>query len=272
MNLSPFDPIAVMKLVAIPLLIALLLLAEARWPWRAAVAGRAVGNWGLALINAIILGLLPIASLAAASHWAAAQGVGLFHWLDWPSGLEAILAFCLLDLAVYLQHRFSHWQPLLWRLHRVHHTDPMLDASTGLRFHPIEALLSAGYKALAVLALGASVAAVAAFALALTAGSLFSHANIRLPVRWQRALRWLIVTPAMHRVHHSIHRHESDRNYGFFLPWWDYLLGSYLARAEAGDALTIGQAEERSPEAQRLRALLVQPVRAYQQHRESPTL
>jgi sterol desaturase/sphingolipid hydroxylase (fatty acid hydroxylase superfamily) len=267
MSLPSFDLIVAMKLFFVPLLIALLLLAERRWPWRVAVSGRAIGNWGLALLNAGLLALLPVVSLLTASAWSAAQGIGLFHFLTWPAWLEAVLAFCLLDLAIYAQHRFSHWQPLLWRLHRVHHTDPMLDASSGLRFHPIEALLSACYKALAVLAVGASGPAVTAFATALTAGSLFAHANIRIPAHWQRRLRWVIVTPAMHRVHHSIHRHESDRNYGFFLPWWDYAFGSYLTQAQAGDAITIGQAMARDQEAQRLRALLVQPMRAYPPHR-----
>jgi sterol desaturase/sphingolipid hydroxylase (fatty acid hydroxylase superfamily) len=168
----------------------------------------------------------------------------------------------LLDLAVYLQHRVFHAVPALWRLHRVHHADLELDATTGLRFHPIEILLSMAIKIAAVAALGAPAAAVLAFEVLLNAGALFSHANLALPRGLDAVLRAVLVTPAMHRVHHSVVRAETDSNFGFCLSWWDRLFGTYRAAPAAGpDRVTIGLEAFRDPAELRLDRLLTQPFR-----------
>lgn len=241
-------------------LIALLALgaAELRWPWRTAQRGRWAANLGLGLLNIALLAILPWLGANAAAHSAAQHGWGLLRLLPLPSAVSFALAVLLLDLAVYGQHRLMHQLPLLWRLHRVHHSDVALDASSGLRFHPLEAVLSALYKSAITVALGASPAAVALAALLLTVGSLFNHSNITLPgERWLRAL---LVTPRMHRIHHSSLMAETNSNYGTFLPWWDILLGSYCAQAAAGEqAVHIGLTSHRHPQEHRFWALLKQP-------------
>lgn len=260
------------KALLVPLAIVLLLMAEHRWAWRAHLPGRALGNWGMALLNALLPLLLPGLALVAAAEWASQRGWGLFNAVNWPAWLEGLLAVIALDCALYWQHRFSHWQPLLWRLHRVHHSDVALDVSTGLRFHPLEALLSAFYKAACVAALGASPVAAGSFAIVLALGSLFSHANLALPGWLQRGLEKCVVTPAMHRVHHSVVEAESQHNFGFFLPWWDWLFGSYQARAAAGEQLRLGQEDDRHPAAQQLRTLLGQPFATRPRNGTSNTL
>ena len=146
-----------------------------------------------------------------------------------------------LDLAIYFQHRLFHAVPVLWRLHRVHHTDPEVDVTTGVRFHPVEMLLSVGFKAGAVAVLGPPVVAVILFEVVLNAGSLFSHANLRLPAVVDRPLRAVLVTPDMHRVHHSADPTETNTNFGFTLSWWDRLFGTYRRQPRSGhDAMAIG--------------------------------
>ena len=193
---------------------------------------------------------------------AEAQGIGLLRWLGAPGWLAVPASVALLDLAIYLQHRVFHAVPWLWRLHRVHHADLELDATTGLRFHPIEILLSMAIKIGVVVALGAPALAVLIFEVLLNAGSLFSHANIALPRRLEGWLRALIVTPEMHRVHHSVVRAETDSNFGFCLSWWDRLLGTYRAAPAAGlDGMTVGIGAFRDPAELRLDRLLTQPFR-----------
>ncbi|ROH86679.1 sterol desaturase family protein [Stagnimonas aquatica] len=252
---------ALPRLLAALLCLGLLLLAERRWPFRALPRGRWWPNLGLASLNAGLLALLPALSALFAAHWAARHRLGLLHWLALPDWLALPLAFLAMDAAVYAQHRAMHHWPLLWRLHRVHHADPALDVTSGLRFHPAEALVSALYKAAVTVLLGAPLAAVLAFVLALNLGALFSHANLRLSGKAERRLRRLLVTPGMHRIHHSQRRQEQDRNFGFFSPWWDRLFGSYQAAPLGGEAtLRIGL--DSGPERPAgLAELLRQPLR-----------
>ena len=151
-----------------------------------------------------------------------------------PAWLAIIASVILLDLAIYLQHVLFHAVPVLWRLHRMHHADLDFDVTTGVRFHPIEILLSMGIKLGVVAALGAPAVAVLIFEVLLNATSMFNHGNVRLPARLDRVLRWIVVTPDMHRVHHSVVPRETNSNFGFNLPWWDRLFGTYRAQPAAG--------------------------------------
>jgi sterol desaturase/sphingolipid hydroxylase (fatty acid hydroxylase superfamily) len=243
--------------------------AMAAWefaaPWRKAERGRIArwpGNWGIYIIDiALVRVLFPLGG-AGIALYAEARGIGLFHaiGLNWLIG--APIAFLVLDCAIYWQHRIFHMVPLLWRLHRMHHADVELDVSSGFRFHPIEILLSMIIKAAVILAIGAPAIAVLAFEVVLNATSLFNHSNIRLPAELEPRLRRFLVTPEMHRIHHSVVRAEHDSNYGFNFAWWDRLFGSYRERAVAGDdALKIGLESFRAPEENRIDRLLTQPFR-----------
>jgi sterol desaturase/sphingolipid hydroxylase (fatty acid hydroxylase superfamily) len=193
---------------------------------------------------------------------AEARGWGLFHTFDVPYPLALGASVILLDLSIYLQHVLFHAVPILWRLHRMHHADLEFDVTTGVRFHPIEILLSMAIKFGVVAALGTPAAAVLAFEVLLNATSMFNHGNVRLPGRFDRVLRWIVVTPEMHRVHHSILTRETNSNFGFNLPWWDMLLGTYRAQPEAGhQAMTIGIPQFRDPDELRLDRMLAQPFR-----------
>ncbi|MFZ2651055.1 MAG: sterol desaturase family protein, partial [Burkholderiaceae bacterium] len=191
-----------------------------------------------------------------------APGWGLVNGLGLPAWAATLLAVVLLDLAIYFQHVMFHAVPTLWRLHRVHHTDLEFDVTTGTRFHPIEILVSTGIKCAAVAAIGAPAIAVLVFELLLNGAAMFNHANVRLPPALDRWLRWAIVTPDMHRVHHSIAYNETNSNFGFNLPWWDRLFGTYRAQPAAGhEAMVIGVDAFRSREELRLDRLLIQPLR-----------
>jgi sterol desaturase/sphingolipid hydroxylase (fatty acid hydroxylase superfamily) len=181
----------------------------------------------------------------------------------WPVWLEILLALFVLDLAIYVQHRIFHYVPVLWRLHRMHHADLDVDVSTGARFHPIEILLSLGIKFLVIVSLGVAPLAVLIFEIALNATSTFNHSNVRIPQTVEPLLRCLLVTPDMHRVHHSIVRHETDSNFGFNFPWWDRLFGTYRPQPEAGhDSMTLGIEQFRNPQELRLDRMLGQPFRS----------
>ncbi len=198
----------------------------------------------VALDSLIVRGMamlsVPLAALAAA-YYAERQGIGLLNVLDAPLWLNVFLTVILLDFAIWLQHVIFHKIPLLWRLHQVHHADPDIDVSTALRFHPIEIAASMIWKIVCVLTLGASAAGVLLFEVILNACAMFSHANLDLPARLDRIVRKLIVTPDMHRVHHSVLRREHDSNYGFNLSIWDRLFGTYRDQPEAGhQGMTIG--------------------------------
>ena len=201
-------------------------------------------NLGLSLINTVALRLLgPFVAVGAAA-WASTANIGLLHQINLPDGFSILIAIILLDLAIYGQHVATHRIPLLWRLHRVHHTDTDLDASSGLRFHPVEILLSMLYKCVIVLALGPGVIAVIVYEILLNASAMFNHANLSLP-RWlDTPLRAIVVTPDMHRIHHSIEMDETNSNYGNALSIWDRLFRTYRPAPRAGQTdMTLGLIE-----------------------------
>ena len=223
-----------------------------RWP----------NNLGVVAVDVLLVRvLLPITAVGLALI-AEAHGIGLFNMIALPTWASIVISVMLLDLAIYLQHVLFHAVPALWRLHRMHHADLEFDVTTGLRFHPIEILLSTGIKLVVVAALGTPAAAVLIFEVLLNATSMFNHSNIRVPAQIDRILRWFVVTPDMHRVHHSILRRETNSNFGFNLPWWDRLLGTYRAQPAAGhDAMTIGIEQFRDSRELALDRMLLQPFR-----------
>ena len=205
--------------------------------------------------------LFPLAAVGIALE-AAERGWGVFNVIALPAWLAVVLAVFALDFVIYLQHRLFHAMPWLWRLHRMHHADLEFDVTTGLRFHPLEILLSMGIKLVVVVALGAPALAVLIFEVVLNATAMFNHSNVRLPTRLDRLLRLVLVTPDMHRVHHSIVRRETDSNFGFNIPWWDRLLGTYRDQPAAGHLdMTIGLEDFRTAGDLRLDRMLLQPFR-----------
>lgn len=203
-------------------------------------------NIGLYLVATLALRLvLPLAMVGAAVV-AGNRGWGLFNALDWPLWLEAVLAILLLDLALYLQHWATHRVPLLWRMHRVHHVDRDFDITTAARFHPFEMVLSMGYKMGVVALLGLAPLAVFVFVTGFAVLTLWTHSNLSLPASLERTARAVIVTPDMHRIHHSVVRRETDSNYGTFLSGWDRLFGTYVGEAHAAQrTMDIGLANYR---------------------------
>ncbi|MDE2155216.1 MAG: sterol desaturase family protein [Xanthomonadaceae bacterium] len=247
-------------------LLALLGIAERLRP-RHAAAPRRWQRWrvnlGLGLINTLCLRLLLPWLAVDAAGWAQAANVGVLHMLRVPPWPAAVIAFVALDLAIYAQHRLMHRIGALWRLHRVHHTDMALDVSSGVRFHPVEILLSMGIKIAVVLLLGAAPLAVLAFEIVLSSFALLTHANVDLPVALDRRLRWIFVTPDMHRIHHSVVPAEHDSNFGFHVSWWDRLFGSYRdAPAAPQSSMPLGLERYRDDRSQQLLALLRQPLDA----------
>ena len=224
--------------------------------------GRWPGNIGISLLDAMLTrlvapaGAVGFALLADTRHW------GALHQVQWPAWAEGLIAFVILDLAIYLQHRIVHAVPMLWRFHRMHHADVDLDVTSGARFHPAEIMLSLGIKFVVIIAMGAPAVAVLLFEIVLNGTAMFNHSNVRLPAFADRALRWLVVTPDMHRVHHSVLRRETDSNFGFNFPWWDRLFGTYRPEPEAGhEGMTLGLEEFRDRKELRLDRLLTQPFR-----------
>lgn len=254
-----------LRLGAFAAVLAAVATAEAIWPRRRRSQTRRMrwtANLGIVAVDTVLLRLVfPLAAVGTAT-WAEVEGVGLLNHLALPAWPAIALAVVALDLAIWAQHRLFHAIPALWRLHRVHHADPDLDVTTGVRFHPLEILLSMGIKLAVVAALGPPAAAVLAFEVLLNATSMFSHANLRLPAGLDRLLRLVMVTPDMHRVHHSVYRDETDSNFGFNLPWWDYLFGTYRAQPRDGHpSMAIGVTGFADPAEQRLDHLLTQPLR-----------
>jgi len=216
-------------------------------PRRARALSRGVRwttNLTMTVLNALALRglavLLPLLAIGAAMD-AKAQGWGLFNRLDWPGWVELVLAILILDLCIWAQHLVTHKVPLFWRFHRVHHADRDMDVTTGFRFHPVEILASMGLKIGLVYALGPSALAVLVFEVLLSGTALFNHANLALPVAVDRVVRLVLVTPDMHRVHHSVRREEHDSNYGFCLSVWDRIFRTHVPQPKAGhDAMTVG--------------------------------
>ncbi|XKH60664.1 sterol desaturase family protein [Halomonas sediminis] len=227
---------------------AFVLLAMALWeiaarrrPQRIQRRQRWPSNLAIVALDTLVVRLVfPLAAVGA-SLVAAERGWGLFNMIAAPMWLALIVSVVVLDLAIYFQHRLFHAVPWLWRLHRMHHADLEFDVTTGLRFHPLEILVSMGIKLVVVALLGAPALAVLIFEMLLNATSMFNHGNVRLPNWLDRRLRLLVVTPDMHRVHHSIVRRETDSNFGFSVSWWDRLFGTYRDQPAAGHLnMTIG--------------------------------
>ena len=209
--------------------------------------GRWLTHLGITVIDSLVVRILGPLTAIAVAIWAANKGIGLFNLTQWPLWLEIVLAFILLDCAIYWQHVISHRVPFFWRFHKVHHTDRDLDASSAVRFHPVEILLSMLYKCGVVLIIGPAALAVLIFEIVLNASAIFNHANLKLPLGVDKILRLFIVTPDMHRVHHSVIESETNRNFGFNLSVWDRLFRSYKAQPEGGhDGMTIGLSEHQS--------------------------
>jgi|SRR5579884_2144248 len=217
-------------------------------------------NLGLVALNSVTARLVPFLGLTGIAVLAEARGWGLFHNLSLPAWLAVALSVVVLDFAIYLQHVMFHAVPVLWRLHRVHHTDLDFDVTTGVRFHTLEILLSLVIKAAVVLLLGAPALAVLVFEVLLNATSLFNHGNVRLPAWLDQMLRLFVVTPEMHRVHHSVLVRETNSNFGFNLPWWDYLLATYKAQPAKGhEGMTIGLNQYREEWVEHLHWMLLLP-------------
>ncbi|HUP82368.1 MAG TPA: sterol desaturase family protein [Pirellula sp.] len=219
-------------------------------------------NIGMTAIDTLLVRLtFPFLAVSMASY-AVVRGWGLFNIFQVPSWIAFFVSFLLFDLAIYLQHVMFHAVPLLWRLHRVHHSDLEFDVTTGLRFHPLEILISMGLKLALVVVLGPPAMAVLFFEVVLNGTAMFNHSNIRLPIAVDRLLRLLVVTPDMHRVHHSVLSNETNSNYGFNLPWWDRALGTYVAQPRHGhDQMTIGIGQFRTRRDLWLDRMLLQPLR-----------
>lgn len=238
---------AIIRLTVFLGLFALLAAVETLAPRRVRSQKRSqrwVTNWGITITNTVLLRLmalaLPLLAVGAAVD-AQAQGWGLFNALALPGWIEVIAAILILDFVIWAQHLITHKVPVLWRLHRVHHADVDMDVTTAIRFHPVEIGLSMALKIGVVYLLGPAAVAVILFEIILNGTAMFNHANIRLPLWLDAILRRVLVTPDMHRVHHSVHRHEHDSNYGFSLSIWDRMFGTYIAQPEAGhDEMKVG--------------------------------
>lgn len=247
-------------------MLALMVGLEALLPRRARVQNR-MGRWRtnfvLSLLNSLLLRYaFPVLAVGAAL-WAQVQGWGLMPLLGLPAWMELIATLLLLDLAIYWQHRIFHVTPFFWRFHKVHHSDQDIDTLTAIRFHPIEIIFSMLIKIALIIALGATPEAVILFEIILNATALFNHANLKLPLGVDKVLRLVLVTPDMHRTHHSVIQTETDQNFGFNIPLWDRLFGSYCAGPKAGHSgMNIGLSAYRGPETSQLGWSLVLPFRA----------
>jgi sterol desaturase/sphingolipid hydroxylase (fatty acid hydroxylase superfamily) len=243
--------------------------AMALWEWlaprRLMVAGRRPrwpGNLGILLVDILAVRLLVPTTAVGVALIAAERGWGLLPQLDLPLWATIAVGVIVLDLVIYIQHVVFHHVPALWRLHRMHHADLDIDVTTGVRFHPLEILLSLAIKMAAVAALGVPAPAVLIFEVLLNATSMFNHSNVALPLRLEPIARWIVVTPQMHQVHHSIVRAETDSNFGFNLPWWDRLFGTYRAKPAAGEQdVVIGLPVFRDVAESKIVQLLTQPFR-----------
>jgi len=228
-------------------LFALFALAEALLPRKNRTQPRTsrwLTNWSMTVLNTLTLRLMafaiPLLAVGAAMD-AGRNGWGVLNWLDWPTWIEVIATVLFLDFAIWAQHLITHKIPLLWRLHRVHHSDRDIDVTTAIRFHPIEIALSMLLKIGLVYLLGPAALGVILFEIILNGTAMFNHSNLALPLGLDRVLRLVLVTPDMHRVHHSVHRHEHDSNYGFSLSIWDRMFRTYAAQPQEGhDGMTIG--------------------------------
>ena len=222
---------------------------------------RWANNLGIVVINTIILRLLFPAAAVGAAIFATSYNFGLFNFVLWPIWIEVLFSLIVLDLLIYAQHVMFHVFPTLWRVHRIHHADVDFDVSTGVRFHPIEILLSMMIKMAAIVVLGAAPLAVIIFEVLLNGTSMFNHGNIKLPQLADKWVRFVLVTPDMHRVHHSVIAEETDRNFGFNLSCWDRIFGTYKAQPYAGHRnMAVGLEQFREPRMQSLWKLILMPI------------
>jgi sterol desaturase/sphingolipid hydroxylase (fatty acid hydroxylase superfamily) len=223
-----------------------------RWP----------SNLGVVAIDTVLVRILFPTAAVGVALVCEARGWGLFNVVALPFWVATLVSVLVLDLAIYLQHVLFHAVPALWRLHRMHHADLDIDVTTGVRFHPVEIVLSLLIKFGVVVVLGAPALAVLIFEVLLNATSMFNHGNVAMPPAIDRIVRLLVVTPDMHRVHHSILRPETNSNFGFNFPWWDRLFGTYRAQPKEGhEDMTIGLDSFRDPAELRLDRMLLQPLR-----------
>lgn len=205
-------------------------------------------NLAMSVTNTMMLRILFVSGAIGAAIVGEEEGWGFLNTITWPGWVEVTVAILMLDLVVYGQHVLFHKVPFLWRVHRVHHSDVECDVTTGVRFHPIEIIISMFIKIVAITELGASPSAVLIFEVLLNATAMFNHSNVRIPSRVDRLLRWVVVTPDMHRVHHSVIAQETDRNFGFNVPWWDRLFTTYQSQPSLGhEHMTIGLEPFRDP-------------------------
>lgn len=262
-SILPSEPL--IRLAAFAGIFAVMAVWELLAPRREQRIGRAVrwpGNIGVVALDTVLVRLVFPTTAVGLALVAESRGWGLLHAIGMPAWASVAIGVLALDLAIYLQHVLFHAIPALWRVHRMHHADLEFDVTTGARFHPIEILLSMGIKLGVVAALGTPALGVLIFEVLLNATSMFNHSNVRMPASLDRVLRWIVVTPDMHRVHHSIVARETNSNFGFNLPWWDRLFGTYRAQPAAGhEAMTIGIDQFRDPAEQRLDRMLTQPFR-----------
>lgn len=244
------------------LIVALWEIASPRRPLQVGKGRRWLTNLSLVVIDTITVRLLFPLLPAALAQMAAARGWGLFNLAVLPLWFTSAASILILDFIIYLQHVTFHRTPLLWRLHRMHHTDLDLDVTSGSRFHPLEIVVSMIVKMAAIILLGAPALAVIAFEVILNACAMFNHGNIKLPFTVDQRLRLFLVTPDMHRVHHSTIVRETDSNFGFNVPWWDRICGTYRPQPEKGHlGMTIGLKEYRDPQRLTLLHLLIQPFK-----------
>lgn len=224
---------------------------------------RWISNLSLVALNSLIVRiLLPVTSIGVAVL-AHTEQWGLLNLIELPGWLAVIIAVVLMDFAIYLQHLLMHAAPFLWRLHQVHHADLDVDVTTGLRFHPLEILISMLFKFVVIAALGVPVVAVVIFEVLLNASSMFNHGNIFIPSQMDRALRHVLVTPDMHRLHHSVNPRWRNRNFGFCLTWWDRIFGTYLTQPfDVHDDIKLGlKTEDQSKTSIRLIGMLLMPFK-----------
>ena len=256
---------AATRLALFAILFAAMAFAEAMLPRRARAFSRLSrwpSNLAISALNNIVLEILIPVTVISVAMVAGRRQLGLLNVVPLPHAIALLAAVLVLDLAIYAQHVMFHWVPALWRLHRMHHADLDFDVTTGLRFHPGEIVISTLIKMGVVLAIGAPAGAVLTFEVLLNATSMFNHGNLALRGKIDRALRWILVTPDMHRVHHSIIRDETNSNFGFNVPWWDWLMRTYRAQPAAGHlAMTIGLDQFREPGELGLLSMLTQPLR-----------
>jgi len=236
---------------------------ELLWPRRVLTMSklsRWLSNLGIVLLDNVLIRILfpvlviGLAAMGQENKWGLLNNIQLPYWLSVGLGVLA------LDLVVYLQHLMFHAVPVIWRLHMMHHADLDIDVTTGLRFHPLEIIISMFIKLSTVAALGPSVLTVLIFEVTLNATAMFNHSNVKMPFHVDRLLRLLVVTPDMHRVHHSVTIRETNSNFGFNFPWWDRMFGTYRAQPVAGhEGMTIGLSQFRDPKRNNLFRMLILP-------------